>query len=243
MGQSGIGDRIRAKALQIIRSKPDGIRYAELKRRIQSSLHYNLNTIGGSIWDLDERFPRAVSKHERGVFKPKGHMRRVLRNAARKPRQRPLVDDPEPHPLVTYETDDVDLKAHIGEINRAYESRCYTACYILCRKVLENLIFHQVIRPKFGKDDAILRSMCFQPDTNRMLGFEQLLKNLLRKSDNFGADKSLVERICSRALRFKGEANDYAHSLYHVAKPDEIENMDVQGILNHIRKLAVLISG
>jgi hypothetical protein len=144
---------------------------------------------------------------------------------------------------VTYETEDVDLKAHVDEINRAYDAKCYTACFILCRKVLENLVFHRVIRPKFGKNKATIDDICFVPGTNRMLGFEQWLKNLLRRSNDFGADKTLVERICRRALLFKDEANDYAHSLYHLAKPDELEKIDVQSILDHIRKLDTLISG
>jgi hypothetical protein len=235
---SGISARIRAAALEFIKTAPDGIRYGELKRRIGSSLGYNLNTIGGSIWDLDRRFPAEVYKPERGVFKP-----RVQPRVPVPARDEPRVSDHVPRSLVTYETEDVDLKAHVDEINRAYDAKCYTACFILCRKVLENLVFHRVIRPKFGKNKATIDDICFVPGTNRMLGFEQWLKNLLRRSNDFGADKTLVERICRRALLFKDEANDYAHSLYHLAKPDELEKIDVQSILDHIRKLDTLISG
>ncbi len=235
--KSGIGDRIRAEALQIISTSPGGIRYAELKRRIQSSLHYNLNTIGGSIWDLHRRFPDEVSKSGRGVFVYQGQTR--VHGSARGEQQTIVV---EPRTLVTYETADMDLKANIDETNRAYNAGCYTACFILCRKVLENLIFHQAIRPKFGDNKAVFYEMCFQPESKRMWGFERLLTNLQKRSSDFGSEKPLVERICNRALLFNDRADDFAHSLYHVAKPDELEKIDIQSILNHIRTLDKLLS-
>ncbi len=44
--------------------------------------------------------------------------------------------------LAKYDTNDKLLKAHLGEINKTYTFGCYTATFILCRKVLENLIIH-----------------------------------------------------------------------------------------------------
>ena len=43
--------------------------------------------------------------------------------------------------FASYETTNSLLKGHIKEISRAYTYRCYTATFILCRKVLENLPF------------------------------------------------------------------------------------------------------
>jgi len=42
--------------------------------------------------------------------------------------------------IAKYDANDKLLKTHLEEINKTYTFGCYTATFILCRKVLENLI-------------------------------------------------------------------------------------------------------
>lgn len=57
-------------AVEIIRDNPDGIRYSELVREIQKILpNIPVNTIHGSIWNLDVRIPKQIYKPARGLFR------------------------------------------------------------------------------------------------------------------------------------------------------------------------------
>ena len=65
-----IGERITARALEILRQHPEGLRFAELVRQIASSEEsFNKNTIHGNVWNLHEQFPDRVYKPSRGLFR------------------------------------------------------------------------------------------------------------------------------------------------------------------------------
>jgi hypothetical protein len=51
--------------------------------------------------------------------------------------------------IARFHTNNELLKAHIDEINRTYTYKCYTSTFILCRKVLENLIIG-ILRKKIS---------------------------------------------------------------------------------------------
>lgn len=65
----GIKDTITAKAKEILKSEQNGIRYSNLVRKIKEATDANENTIHGSIWNLDERFPNEIYKPARGIFR------------------------------------------------------------------------------------------------------------------------------------------------------------------------------
>ena len=61
---------IRSKAIEFLKTEPNGIRYSELAERIQQAFpDIAENTIYGSIWDLDKTMPDQVYKAGRGVFR------------------------------------------------------------------------------------------------------------------------------------------------------------------------------
>jgi formylglycine-generating enzyme required for sulfatase activity/tetratricopeptide (TPR) repeat protein len=65
-----VGARIRSKALELLSARPEGIRYAKLVRAIHDAFPYiPVNTIHGTIWDLDKVLPEDVCKPARGLFK------------------------------------------------------------------------------------------------------------------------------------------------------------------------------
>lgn len=63
--------QIRNLARKIVAANPGGIRYTQLIKEIQS-LHPEtpINTIHGSVWNLDANFPNEVTKPSRGLYKP-----------------------------------------------------------------------------------------------------------------------------------------------------------------------------
>ena len=61
---------IRKIALELLADKPDGLRYQELRRAIQTvNPTFNFNTISGAMWDLEASFPKEVYKPDRGIFR------------------------------------------------------------------------------------------------------------------------------------------------------------------------------
>jgi hypothetical protein len=63
-------ERIEAKAIEILRNNPDGVRYSDLKNEIKAGLpDANINHIRGTIWDLDVTRPKDVYKAGRGLFR------------------------------------------------------------------------------------------------------------------------------------------------------------------------------
>lgn len=62
--------QIRDKALELLKTTPNGIHYSELIHLIKQTLpDAKENTIYGAVWDLDKKFPKQVSKPARGLFK------------------------------------------------------------------------------------------------------------------------------------------------------------------------------
>ena len=63
-------ERIEAKAIEILRNNPDGVRYSKLINEIKASLpDANVNHIRGTIWNLDVTRPGDIYKAGRGLFR------------------------------------------------------------------------------------------------------------------------------------------------------------------------------
>jgi hypothetical protein len=139
--------------------------------------------------------------------------------------------------IANYDTNDKWLKAHLHEINKTYTFGCYTATFILCRKLLENLIIHHVLKKKYPDKSTQHRAKYFDFNRNRFLDFEKLLLNLRNSSNDFMPEKDIVERVCDLSEAFKETANEMTHSLYHIASKKEIDDRNFQQILDLIAEL------
>ena len=63
-------EKIQKRALEILEENPEGVRYSKLKKELSKEFsEYPINTIHGSIWNLDTVFPKKVYKPARGLFK------------------------------------------------------------------------------------------------------------------------------------------------------------------------------
>ena len=63
-------ERIKSKALEILKTNPEGLRYSELIRFIHKELpEIPINTIHGIIWNLETRVPEQVYKPGRGSYR------------------------------------------------------------------------------------------------------------------------------------------------------------------------------
>jgi len=63
-------EKIIAKAIELLKVSPDGIRYSDLVRKIHKEFpEIPINTIHGTIWNLETRVPNEVYKPARGLFR------------------------------------------------------------------------------------------------------------------------------------------------------------------------------
>ena len=139
--------------------------------------------------------------------------------------------------LVTYETSDRFIKAHVDEINRCYTFRCYTAAFILCRKLIENLLT-DLIRTKYPQNNLQNVELYFDISRGRTRDFSEIIQNLKKRSTDFGPDKKLLERALLKSEEFKDDANDKAHYWFHILKsPRELDDKNIQDIVDMIGKL------
>lgn len=144
--------------------------------------------------------------------------------------------------FVHYESENPFVNAHIMEVNKAYTYGCFTAAFILCRKILENLLA-DIAREKYPQNKKENIELYFDTGRGRTRDFSEILSNLRKHSNDFGPDKSLLERILSRADQFKDDANDKAHSWYHIVKSrKELDDTNFQDIIEMIVRLEKSIS-
>jgi len=137
----------------------------------------------------------------------------------------------EPFEYLKYPSKDKFEQKHIEEINKAYNCGCYTAVYILCRKVIENLII-KLLRKRFsGKEIALY----WDKPRGRFHDFKIILKNLNLKVGQFsGPIQTAVRRLASKATIFAKDANDKTHSLFHVATKKELDDANIDEIFELI---------
>jgi len=195
--------------------------------RIRKKYHVTLNAAAHLIAQ-DEGFSvmRWLNEEDVGSLRPI----REIKIVHKIPRKEKITT------IAKYPTDDRLLEAHLREINRAYTYKCYTSTFILCRKVLENLII-RIMRGKYPEDKREHREKYFDFNRGRFLDFGILIKNLGNSSKDFGPEEKLVKRICEMASGFKETADEMTHSLYHIATKKEIDEKNFQYILNLIQKL------
>ncbi len=89
--------------------------------------------------------------------------------------------------------------------------------------------------PPTTKDN---KELYYDTAKGRFKDFSVILSNLQSKKDDFVLNKSIVERLASRANKLKDDANDKTHSWFHLVKSkQEIDDLDTQSIIELIKKL------
>lgn len=62
--------RIFEIAFQLLEEHPEGIRWADLNKMIETKdKNFHPKTVNGCVWRLVEKFPEQVYKPEKGLFK------------------------------------------------------------------------------------------------------------------------------------------------------------------------------
>ena len=61
-------ERMQQKALELLESAPQGIRYSELIRAVQAATGEKVNTVHGAVWDMEKAHGAAITKPSKGLF-------------------------------------------------------------------------------------------------------------------------------------------------------------------------------
>jgi len=134
-------------------------------------------------------------------------------------------------PLINYDSKNYFVTEHIRELTSAYYAGCYTAVFILFRKIIENLII-DILKYKFPSEHDLVYSQ----NLHRYHDFSIILDNLISKKSSFTTDgKKAIERLKQLAVTFKKDANDKTHSWFHIVKsPSEVDNSELDPIIQLI---------
>ena len=63
-------EQIISKVIEILKENPQGVRYSMIVKRVKELLpEIPINTIHGTVWDLDVQKPKEVYKADRGLFR------------------------------------------------------------------------------------------------------------------------------------------------------------------------------
>ena len=138
---------------------------------------------------------------------------------------------------IYYDTTDRFVLGHINEVNICCTYGAFTAAFILCRKIIENLLIEDIILKKYtSKKDSI--PIYFDTGRGRNKDFSEILKNLNAKKTDFGPQKQMLSSLLQKTKIFKDDANNKTHSTYDLVR--NLKDLDIEkikDILHLIEKL------
>ena len=141
--------------------------------------------------------------------------------------------------ILDFESSNYFINGHVSEINKAYNSGCYTCVFVLFRKLIENLLI-DVLRTKFPESGGLInKEQYFNIKLKRYHDFSMLIDNLNKKKNEFSHnEKKIIERIVQLCIPFKKDANDKTHSLFHLVESKvEIDSLSVKQIIELLKQL------
>lgn len=135
--------------------------------------------------------------------------------------------------------EDVLYNDLISEINKCYKYKLPTATFILCRKLVENLLI-DVIRVKFHPTGDI--NKYYDTSKRRFLDFSKLITNLKTEKKNFLGYENIIDKIVSLSSNLRETANESAHSIFPINQVEDLEKLKIPllvkslyGLFNRIK--------
>ena len=203
------------------------VKLSKLSRKNKVTLN-----AAAEIWGKEDGFSMwgLLDEKDRESLRDKIFQVIKIKNQSNNERRKKIID------FVNYETDNKFLKLHLEEINKCYTNSCYTASFVLIRKILEYLIV-EMIKYKFPKKSKENREIYLDSSNRwRLRGFSEIIENFKKKAKGFDREEErLILRIMELSNKFKDDADNKAHSLYHIGGKKELEDKNPQQILDSIK--------
>jgi hypothetical protein len=124
--------------------------------------------------------------------------------------------------------------AIIREINITYLHYCFTAMYILVRKLLENLVL-DLLKLFYGPSGS---DKYYNSNKHKFLGFSRLRKNfqtMINETEFIQNVNTIDQKIIDWLIIFKESGDIHAHSTFSIGHQNLIE--ENKGILNDLLKI------
>ena len=125
----------------------------------------------------------------------------------------------------------------VFEINRSYKIGAYTGAFILCRKLIENLMI-DILRKKFPPSQENL-NLYFRENDGRFHDFKILMENLEEKKKSFGIDEKIIDEVLPLIKKFRPDTNSKTHSIIIFGNEGDINKFQIEyitGLLQRIEK-------
>lgn len=229
MGRQKLNSKILAKLKKRFPDKSENAIRVKLSK-LSKQHRISLNS-ASEIWGKAEGFSTwgLLNEEDRKSLGDKNTQIIKIKNNSNKNLTKKII-------FIKYSTKNKFLERHIDEINKCYSAKCYTASFILIRKVIENLIV-EIVKKKFPSKTKEHKEIYLDLSKRRILGLSSLIKNIRNKSGEFDPEeKKLVQRILQLSEEFKDDANDKTHSLYHLSSKKELDDKNPQQIFDLINK-------
>ena len=135
--------------------------------------------------------------------------------------------------ILQYNFQDTFYGNLLNEINKTYYHGCYTASFILIRKLFENLLI-DILRNNFKNEKSLYLS---EHNKKKYNDFSVLLHNLSLKRSEFNFTTTEIDSITDSLKPYRIEANAKTHSIVEFGKKEDIEKYNVQDTFNLLERL------
>ena len=140
----------------------------------------------------------------------------------------PIIPFPD---LIKKEFSDIFYRDLSDEINKCYRFGCYTAVYVLSRKLIENLLI-DILRKRYPDNKEN-----YTNNGKKISGFSTLLKNLKNKKKDFGVDEKIIDEFLKKIGPFKSQANLNTHSIITMGEKSKIDSLEIERIIGLLIRL------
>ncbi len=116
-----------------------------------------------------------------------------------------------------------------SEVNKCYNAELYTACVVLSRKIIENLLI-DLLRKKYPPNSYL--ALYYSKTKGRFNDFSVLINTLDDKKDEFVPDKNEVESLLKLLKEFRERANSNTHSISISSNKKDIDKFEIPKMVN-----------
>lgn len=127
----------------------------------------------------------------------------------------------------------------VDEINKSVTFDLPNAAYVLSRKLVENLII-DVLRKKFSNSKEGV-NLYYDTARRRFKDFSILINNLNDNKSQYLSEEKKIETIVALSERFKKNANSSAHSIFSLAKIEELDRYKVPDLVKSLQSLLIRV--
>ena len=125
----------------------------------------------------------------------------------------------------------------VDEINKSVTYNLPNAAYILSRKLIENLVV-DALRKRFGGSKEGV-NLYYNTAKRRFHDLHILIDNLNSNKNQYISEETEIEKIVELSNKFKDKANSSAHSIFSLAKTEDLIDYHVPDIVKLLQSLII----